>query len=125
MQGDSVPIDVNNGTAGTATASSGAGLVVTCVKIAISFAIFRRIAIQSADDARQNAELLAGVITHNPDLDTDLGKIRPQLQRRDGHVLDCFGVELEDTEIVDGVAIHGVRINLFVVVEDTVAPEGA
>lgn len=40
------------------------------------------------------------------------------------HVLDRFRVVSEDTEIVNGVAVYGVTVHFFMVVEHAVSPEG-
>lgn len=41
------------------------------------------------------------------------------------HILDGFGVVSQNAEIVNRVAIHGIAVDFFVVIEDAVAPEGA
>lgn len=40
------------------------------------------------------------------------------------HILDRLGIVSQNTKIVNGVAVDGVTVDFFVVVEDTVAPEG-
>jgi hypothetical protein len=63
-----------------------------------------------------------------------------ELKSGHGHILDSFGVEAQDTEVVYGVAVNGVYVALsyrqlgrgngtvgkylLVVVEDAVADEG-
>ena len=54
----------------------------------------------------------------------DVVKVRLQLQRSEGHVLDLGGVEAQDAEVVDGVAVHGVDVAFLVVIEDAVSNEG-
>lgn len=41
------------------------------------------------------------------------------------HILDRLGVVSENSKIVNGVAVNGVAVDFLMVVEDTVAPEGA
>lgn len=52
-------------------------------------------------------------------------QVRTQLEGRDRHVLDFLGVESQDTEVVDWIAVDRVGIDLLVVVEHNVAPERA
>lgn len=47
------------------------------------------------------------------------------MQRGQGHILDLGGVETQDTEIVDGVAVYGIDVAFLVVVEDAVSDERA
>jgi hypothetical protein len=47
------------------------------------------------------------------------------LQGLDLHVFDSLGVKSKDAEIVDGITVDGVSVNLLVVVEDDVTPERA
>jgi hypothetical protein len=41
------------------------------------------------------------------------------------HVLDRFGVVSKNTEVVYGITIDRVAVNFFMVIEDTVTPEGS
>lgn len=123
-------------------------MVVACVEIAVALSVLRSVAIETADDARENAEFLSSIVTCNPDLDSDcvsvsrnsnsslvvsdgelpvhtFCKVRPQLQRLNGHILDCLWVEAQDAEVVDGIPIYWEAIDFFVVIEDAIAPERA
>lgn len=51
------------------------------------------------------------------------GEVWPKLQRVQLHVFDGFGVKSQDTEVVNGIAVDRVCIDLLVIVEDNVAPE--
>lgn len=41
------------------------------------------------------------------------------------HILDRLGVVSEDAKVMDGVAVHGVAVDFFVVVKYAVSPERA
>lgn len=101
-----------------------------------------RVSIQSADDSRQNAQFLSGIVSHDADLDTHLCKVWAELQGCDGHVLDGLGVEAQNAKVVHRVAIDGVDVALswsqlgsgrtggaasylFVIVKDAVADKRA
>jgi hypothetical protein len=119
-----VSVNVDDRTTGTATAAGRVGLVVTRVEIVIAMAVFGGVLIQPANDARQDAESLASIITHDPNLHTNIGKFGSERQRDKGHVFDGLGVELEDAKVVYGVVIDGIHVSLFVIVEQTVARKG-
>lgn len=40
------------------------------------------------------------------------------------HVFDSLGIVFEKTEIVHRISVNGVAVNLFMVIEDAVAPKG-
>jgi hypothetical protein len=98
-------------------------LYVVRVEITVAVSIFWRIPIQPTDDPGQNTQLLSSIITHHPNLCSHLCKIWSQRESSHRHVFDSFGVEPKDTEVVDRVAVDGVGINFFVVVEYAVSPE--
>ena len=125
LQRDSIAVNVDNRAARATTAGCCAGLVVTRVEVTVPVAVFGRVAIQPANDTRENAELLAGIVTDHPDLNANLGKVGPQRQGSHRHVLDGLRIELENAEVVDGIAVDRVRVDFFVVVEDAVTPEWA
>jgi hypothetical protein len=41
------------------------------------------------------------------------------------HILDRLRVVSEDAKIVNGIAVHGVAVDFFVVVKDAMSPERA
>ena len=80
-------INVDNRTARTASTGGSTSLVIARIKVAISIPVLGRIAIQSADNTRQNTELLAGIVTNDSDLHTHLGVVRTERERLNRHVL--------------------------------------
>jgi hypothetical protein len=50
----------------------------TDFEVGVAVAICWCIAIQSTDEARQDTELLSGIVTHHADLDTDLCEVGVQ-----------------------------------------------
>ena len=137
LQGHGVAIDVDHGAPGAPTARRSRGLDVVGIyvklsatglisreesfntggggdhtEVTISLAVLRRVAIQATDDTRENAELLAGVVAYDPDLDPDTSVLGLQLQGCDRHVLDRLGVEPQETKVVDRVAIDRVDVAL-------------
>jgi hypothetical protein len=71
LKRNSISIDVHDGTTRRPTTCRGVGLIVAGVKVAVSFSIFRGIAVETADDTRQNTQLLASVVTDDSNLDTN------------------------------------------------------
>ena len=51
--------------------------------------------------------------------------VRRQFQAVNMHVLYSLGIVLKKAEIVDRVPVDGVAVDLFMVIEDAVAPERA
>ena len=84
---------------------------------------FRCIPVQSANNSRQNTQLLSSIITHHSDLRTNLRKIWSQRQCRYRHIFDSFRIESQDTKVVYRIAVDRIGINFFMVVEYAVSPE--
>jgi hypothetical protein len=51
-------------------------------------------------------------------------EVRTERQGGYWHVFYGLGIEAEDTEIMNGVAVHWVRVGFFMIVKDNVAREG-
>lgn len=94
---------------------------VVGIEVGVALAILWRVAVETTNDTGQDTELFTSIVTDNANFDTDLGEVWVQLQRGEGHVLDFGGVEAQDAKVVDGIAVYGVDIALFVIVEDAVA----
>lgn len=52
-------------------------------------------------------------------------QIWAQCQGRNGHVFNGLWVEAKNAKVVNGVSVHWVCVNFFVVIEDDIAPKWA
>lgn len=71
MQAQDEAIDVHDWTSGTTTTCGSTGLVVARIEIGISLFVIGCVSVKTADEARQDTELLTGVVTDNSDFNTN------------------------------------------------------
>ncbi|MEZ4379794.1 MAG: hypothetical protein R3A79_00480 [Nannocystaceae bacterium] len=126
VEGDDVAVDVEDGRARRAAGGARRRLDVAGVEVVVAAqAVVRRRAVEAGDGAGEDRQLLAGVVADDADLGADLRLLRGEAQRLGGHEAQGRGVEAEEAEVVDRVAVDRLQRRLLVVEEDRLSHGGA
>ncbi len=111
-------LDVDDRRTRRAARRAGGGLHVERVEVVVlADAVFGGFAVEPRQRARQDRELLAGVVADDADLGADARAFRVQRQRHRPHVTQLGRVVAIDAEVVHRVAIDGVQLDFLAVLE--------
>ena len=126
IQRDHTPIDVDDGRAGGAAGCTGGSLVIKRIEVVVlAVAVFRRLAIESRQGAREYRQLLARIVADDADFAANdrPGGIQRQLRRLD-EAQFCRVVAI-NSEIVHRVPIDRVKLNLLAILKRRLRDDGS
>ena len=118
VQRQHAALDVDHRRSGRAAGRARRRLVVERVEVVVlADAVVRRFAIEPRERAREDRQLLAGVVADDADLATDLRALRMELELGRLDEAQLRGVVAIEAEVVHRVAIHGIQRHFLAIQE--------
>mmetsp|Transcript_30755 Transcript_30755/g.69002 ORF Transcript_30755/g.69002 Transcript_30755/m.69002 type:complete len:361 (+) Transcript_30755:1064-2146(+) len=129
VQRHHLSVRVNDGAPRASPACVGRRLEVESVVVVERVAaVVGRLPVQPRQGAPQDRQLLPGVVAHHPDVESDFGQIRPELETCKtsvaAQVAKLGRVELEDPEVVHRVTVDRPERHLLVILEQGFGQHG-
>ena len=118
VQREHAAADVEDRRAGGTAGSARRRLQVERVEVVVAAEpVLRGLAVEARERASEDRELLARVIAHDADLDADLGALGEERQLRRLDEAQLRRVVAIKAEVVHGVAVHGLELDLLAIQE--------
>ena len=112
------PLDIDHRRTRGAPGGARGGLIIEGVEVVVlAVTVFRGFAIEACQRAREDGQLLAGIVADHADFAADHRARGIQRQLRRFNEAQLRRVVAIDAEVVNGVSVHGIELHLLAILE--------